>query len=161
MNNTPNVSFPLSVSRLFVPSFFSLFCRRFTGPTKSLSAGGISARGFPARVWVSEFSEWVCVYVFLSPSHFQAQQSQLYEDAWGVLSLSLSRRFYGLTGRESVRKSWRRKGKRCVCVCLRESVSACACVCVKGSFFLSLPSSMLHCVCYVLSASMQYIVDPM
>jgi len=50
---------------------------------------------------------------------------------------------------------------RGVCVCLRESVSACACVCVKSSFFLSLPSSMLHCVCYVLSASMQYIVDPM
>jgi hypothetical protein len=92
-------SFPFLFPSFFLSNlFFSLSRRQFTGPTMSSNAGGISARGF--------FS--LLLYLSLFPlflSLFQAQQSQLYEDAWGVFSLSLSNLFFGMTGRESVRKT--------------------------------------------------------
>jgi len=87
-------------------------------------------------------------------SLFQAQQSQLYEDAWGVSSLPLSpslplslthyNLFFGMTGREWAPKSLKEREKKrervCVCVCV------CACVCARVCFCnLLLPL----CYCFV------------
>ena len=118
MNNTPNVSSPLSLS-LCVPHHSSpgQQCLR-------LRAGSLPA-GFSLSLSLSLLS-------IICPSLSEALQSQLYEDAWGVFSHSYNNLFFGMTGRESELK---KEEETCeclglwlvTCVELRESVSLCLC----------------------------------
>ena len=152
MNNTPNVSSPLSLS-LCVPHHSSpgQQCLR-------LRAGSLPA-GFSLSLSLSLLS-------IICPSLSEALQSQLYEDAWGVFSHSYNNLFFGMTGRESELK---KEEETCeclglwlvTCVELRESVSLCLCarkrereggsyakVCKCDCVFCNL-FSLCHCVTVV------------
>ena len=97
MNNTPNLSlsltlssFPLALFTFLVDSSPGQQCLRLRAG--SLPAGSSLSPSHPLFLSLSPtLSAFALLSVPLSPSlsHFQAQQSQLYEDAWGVFSLSL------------------------------------------------------------------------